>query len=177
MRRWMTVMALACAVALPLFLILRGSDTNFDGLARSGAIETAAPIKVSLQIVIDAPTEKVWAILTDVDDWPKWQPEIEDAHVAGSLAAGTDFTWTTGGTHIRSTIALVKPVRQIGWTGVAMNARAVHQWTLEPLQGNRTLVKTDESMSGLLLTFFYSSDKLRAADQAWLDFLKLQAEK
>jgi hypothetical protein len=173
----MTVMALTCAAALPFILILRGGGTDLDRLARNGTIETDAPIRASLQIVIDAPIEKVWSILTDVNDWPAWQPEIKAAHLAGSLAAGTGFTWTTGGVQIKSTIALVRPVRQIAWTGSSLNAHAVHQWRLEPLAGNRTLVKTDESMSGFLLTSFYSSAELGAADQAWLNYLKVEAAK
>jgi hypothetical protein len=39
------------------------------------------------------------------------------------------------------------------------------------------MVQTEESMSGFLLTLFYSSKELQAIDQTWLDRLKLEAER
>jgi len=177
MRRWLAVMLLTCATALWLIVTFHSRVNDLETLARAGAIESGAPIKASVEIVIQAPAEKVWSVLTAVNNWPKWQSDIKEAEMIGPLESGTAFTWRSGGTRIRSKIALVEPNKEIAWTGTALNATAVHVWKLEQLPGNKTLVKTEESMSGFLLTLFYSSQELQTIDQTWLDRLKREAER
>jgi uncharacterized membrane protein len=177
MRRWLTVMLLTCAAALMLIVTFHSRVNDLDALARAGAIESDAPIKASAEIVIQAPAEKVWGILTAVNDWPKWQSDVKEAEMIGPLESGTAFTWRSGGTRIHSKIALVTPSKEIAWTGTALNATAIHVWKLDQLPGNKTLVKTEESMSGFMLTLFYSSKELQTVDQSWLERLKLEAER
>jgi hypothetical protein len=177
MRRWLTVMIVTCAAALLLIRMLHGAGDDLQSLARNGAIQSDAPIKAFAEIVIQAPVEKVWGLLTGVSQWPKWQTAIKTAHIDGPVASGTTFTWSTGGVRIHSKLALVIPREQIAWTGSALNANAVHVWKLEQLSGGRTRVTTNESMSGLLLTLLYSSSELQASDQFWLDRLKQEAER
>jgi hypothetical protein len=160
-----------------LIVTFHSRVNDLESLARAGQIESDAPIKASAKIVIQAPAEKVWSILTAVNNWPKWQTDIKEAEMTGPLKSGTAFTWSSGGTRIQSKIALVDPYKEIAWTGTALNATAVHIWKLERLPGNKTLVQTDESMSGFLLTFIYSSKELQTINQTWLDRLKLEAER
>jgi len=170
-------MLLTCVTVLLLIVIFHSRVNDLESLARAGAIESDAPIKASVEIVIQAPAEKVWSILTAVNNWPKWQPDIKEAEMIGPLESGTKFTWTTGGTRIQSKIALVDPYKEIAWTGKALNATAVHVWKLERLPGNKTMVQTEESMSGFVPTLFYSSKELQTIDQTWLDRLKREAER
>ena len=159
-----------------LILLFLGARISDDELARTGKIRENAPVKASLEITIHAPVEKVWLLLTDVTNWPKWQSDISVTRIAGPLEGGTAFSWTTGGTRIESRIALVQPYEQFAWTGRAHTAKAIHVWKLQRLSDDQTLVKTEESMDGFLLTIFYSSKKLEESDQRWLDRLKLAAE-
>lgn len=112
------------------------------------------------EVVIRAPIVKVWQILTMIDEWPKWQSTVSAAHISGSLEPGATFTWTNGGTDIRSRIALVQCPETIGWTGTAYKAHAIHIWSLRTLPDGNTLVRSAESINGLLLTLFYSSKGL-----------------
>jgi uncharacterized protein YndB with AHSA1/START domain len=159
-----------------LAFIFLGASISDDELARSGKIREDAPVKASLEITIHAPIEKVWLLLTDVRGWPKWQTDISTAEMPGPLQAGTTFSWTTGGTHIKSRLALVEPYDQFAWTGTAFGATAIHVWKLSRLADGHTIVRTDESMHGFLLSLFYSSKKLEETDKRWLDLLKLAAE-
>jgi len=161
---------------LILTLLFLEASVSDNELARSGKIRENAPVKASLEITIHAPVEKVWLLLTDVANWPKWQPDISVTKIAGPLEAGTAFSWTTGGTRINSRIVLVQPYEQFAWTGKAYMAKAVHVWKLQRVSDDQTLVRTEESMDGFLLTLFYSSKKLEETDQRWLDQLKLAAE-
>ena len=163
-------------LSIVLVLLSLGGSVSDDELARSGKIRENAAVRTTLQITIHAPVEKVWTLLTDVTNWPKWQPDISETRIAGPLESGTGFSWTIGGTHIKSRIALVQAGEQFAWTGTAYWARAIHVWKLQRLPGDQTRVSTSESMDGFLLTLFYSSKKLEQADQRWLDRLKLAAE-
>src|SRR5208283_5485982 len=73
------------SILLLLFLWAGISD---DELARNGKIREDAPVKASVQIVIHAPVEKVWSLLTDIAGWPKWQSDISTAEITGPLQAG-----------------------------------------------------------------------------------------
>jgi len=166
-------------LAIILFLIIGAStaDDRLGQLARSGTIQEDAPVKASLGITINASPERIWVLLTDVKNWPAWQRDITRTEISGPLQSGTDFSWTTGGTKIQSRIALVQTGEQFAWTGKAFGAKAIHLWKLQRLPGDHTLVKTDESMDGFLLSLFYSSKKLLESDQRWLDDLKRAAER
>jgi uncharacterized protein YndB with AHSA1/START domain len=161
---------------LILILLFLGAGISDDELARSGEIRENVPIRASLEGTIHAPVEKVWLLLTDVTNWPKWQPDISVTKMAGPLEDGTAFSWTTGGTRIESRVALVQPYERFAWTGRAHWVKAIHVWKLQRVSDDQTLVRTEESMDGFLLTIFYSSKKLAETDQRWLDRLKLAAE-
>lgn len=175
--RWLIVILLLFATVIFVMIAMLPSQSHLDQLARSGAIEESAPVKAHVAITINAPAEKVWGLLADLKDWPKWQPDISDVELAGPVQSGSSFSWNTGGSEIHSKIAVVQPQERLVWTGTAYGAKAIHAWTLERLPGGRTLVKTDESMDGFLLSLFYSSGKLKEGDQRWLDDLKLAAER
>jgi uncharacterized membrane protein len=67
-----------------------------DKLASEGSIEEAAPVKAEAEIIIAAPQAKVWKLLTDVKDWPKWQPDIADTSIQRDPAVDTTFAWSGG---------------------------------------------------------------------------------
>lgn len=96
-------------ITVLLILVISPSDDHLDQLARSGNIQENAPVKASLEITVNAPPERVWALLTDVKSWPRWQRDISKSGISGPLQSGTSFSWTAG-TDIRSRIALVQPL-------------------------------------------------------------------
>jgi len=144
-------------------------------LAAAGSIQEDAPVKTHLQIEIDAPLPKVWSLLIDAGSWPKWQRGIASVTVTGPLLKGTHFSWRTGGTNIHSQIQLYEPERRLGWTGTALNVKAVHIWELEEESPERTLVIMKESMDGPWLAKIYPAEKLTEADRSWLAALKQAA--
>ena len=173
-------MPLTVALAVLLLLLSptmpsQGQD-RLAALAANGQIQENAPVKATSEMVIRAPIAKVWQILTAIDEWPKWQSTVSAAHLSGRLEPGTTFTWTNGGAEIKSRLALVQRPETIGWTGTAYKAHAIHIWSLRTLPDGNTLVRSTESMDGLLLTLFYSSKDLEKSHQIWLQALKHKAE-
>jgi uncharacterized protein YndB with AHSA1/START domain len=140
-------------------------------------INTNAPLVAEHRIVIAAPRPAVWALLTDIADWPRWHSAITRAELDGPLAPASSFRWTSGGMAIVSTLQLVEHERRLGWTGKALGTTTEHIWTLEE-HPEGTLVTTAESMSGWLIypvkliTPGFLSDAL----QTWLAALRRAAE-
>lgn len=163
----------ACAV----LVMAQGRRTRGDELASKGQIDDKAAVQASTEMLIAAPDDKVWRLLSNIDGWPKWQSTISFARTTGPLKPGTEFTWTTGGTKIKSRLALVVPNTDLSWTGSARGAKAIHVWHLKAVEGGGTLVTTKESMSGFLLGMFYSSKDLAKSQKEWLEALKGAAEK
>ena len=110
-------------------------------------IDTNAPLSAAKEIHVKAPIENVWALLTDIERWMDWQPDITSAKLEGPLAVGSVFRWKAKGLSIVSTIHTVIPQHTIGWTGVSPGMFAIHNWTLETTE-NGTLVVTRESLTG-----------------------------
>jgi uncharacterized membrane protein len=140
-------------------------------------INAAAPVITRDEIVIDAPSETIWAIQTDVPGWPAWQPDVDGAEADGPLAAGSVFRWQTAGLDITSTVAEVEPPRRIVWGGPAQGIVAVHAWTFTE-RDDGVLVHTEESWEGepVIAQTEALQAALDASLRAWLENLKRTAE-
>lgn len=116
-------------------------------------INENAPARTKNQIEISAPIEIVWKILTNIDDWPKWQKSVSEAVMMGSVEEGTKFNWKAGGLSFKSCIHTSKPNKEFGWTGVTFGASAIHNWKFAE-KGNKTIVNVEESLQGVFPKFF-----------------------
>jgi len=110
-------------------------------------IDHNAPLRAKKEIQVAAPREQVWSLLTDIDRWPEWQPNVSSAKLEGDLAVGTTFRWKANELGIKSTIQELEHGRNIGWTGTSLGMKAIHLWTLKT-HGNGTRIITEESLSG-----------------------------
>jgi carbon monoxide dehydrogenase subunit G len=112
-------------------------------------IDAAAPVWSAREIEIDAPVEVVWKLLTQVSDWPSWNPDVKSVEVNGPVGEGMTFRWKAGPSTISSTIRYLDRLRGIAWTGKTMGIDAIHVWRLEP-RGEGTFVRTEESYGGFV---------------------------
>jgi len=142
------------------------------------SINNNAPVKCSKTIIINASSEKVWAVMTNIDNWASWQTDISKSKLNGELQPETTFDWVSGGVKIRSTLHTVEPFKNFGWTGKAFGMFAIHNWTLRETNGE-TMVSVDESMEGFFAKLFKKSfnRNLEKGMQKWLDLLKQECEK
>jgi uncharacterized protein YndB with AHSA1/START domain len=142
------------------------------------AIDETAPVVGSSEIEIAATPEVAWDVLTAIEEWPSWNPEVKSASMEGGLGEGTEFRWKAGPGTITSRIEDVERPRRIVWTGKTFGIKAVHVHTLEARNGG-TFVRTEESYDGLAARLFRSrlQKTLDEALQSGLEHLKAEAER
>ena len=140
-------------------------------------VNANAPVYQANEILIHTSPDRVWAVLTAIDQWPDWQTKITKATLESPVTAGARFQWTVNGARIQSILHTVEAHRAFGWSGTTFGGSAIHNWTLENKNG-QTLVKVEESMAGWLVRLFKKKmNRDLAADMRyWLEQLKTQSE-
>lgn len=116
-------------------------------------INDDAPVVERQEVFINASPDRVWEVLTDIDNWPEWQSSVTKAQLKESLSEGSIFKWKAGGVKFTSRLHTVKVASEVGWTGKTFGASAVHNWYFYP-QDSGTLVKVEESLQGILPSLF-----------------------
>jgi uncharacterized protein YndB with AHSA1/START domain len=137
-----------------------------------------APAVSSAEIEVAADPELVWDVLTAIEDWPSWNPEVKWASIEGELTAGSRFQWKAGPSTITSTLHQVERPRLIAWTGKTLGLKAIHVYRLEA-RGAGTFVTSAESWQGPVARVFRRRMQLtldRATDDG-LRRLKGEAER
>ncbi|MFC4507132.1 MULTISPECIES: SRPBCC family protein [Streptomyces] len=151
--------------------------TLHERYAKHGVVDASAPVVAACEITVDAPPSVVWEVLAGMAEWPSWVPGVRSADLdGGELAPDLPFRWVLNGMRVRSRLAVVRPHSELSWTGLLAGTRGVHRFLLEPVRGEATLVRSEESIGGPLAGLLYSSDKLKDVLTGWTDALKSQAE-
>ncbi len=137
-------------------------------------VNKKAPAFHETQILIHAPAEKVYKVLTSVNHWPVWQNDVTEAHLQGAVAPDKRFVWKASGLKIKSKIHTANPPSALGWTGRMLWIKAIHNWTLVA-EGRSTRVIVQESLEGFLAGLMQRTLTKGMAQNLYE--LKLEAEK
>ncbi|MDC6350061.1 SRPBCC family protein [Zeaxanthinibacter sp. PT1] len=141
-------------------------------------INQEAPVVQKNEITINAAPEKVWQVLTKIENWDEWNERIKKPKLQGNLQVGSIFTWKTNGSKIHSKIHSITPSKNFGWEGKTFGASAIHNWYLSPTE-NGTKVRVEESMEGWVINLMKKkmNQILRGDMCFWLEQLKQESEK
>jgi len=146
--------------------------SNTPGISRIPAARSQA------QVEIAAPPLRVWDLLSNIDQWPKWNMLVQRAALGGPLEPGSVFTWKSKGLTIISTLQEVTPYQRLAWTGRAFGTRAIHSWEIDATD-HGSVLRTAESFDGWLPRLMPKTMQ-RTLDEtlpAWLKAIKLEAER
>jgi uncharacterized membrane protein len=99
-------------------------------------------------IQINAPVDRVYSLIANITDWPKWFEGVTEVHMNGKAEEGKTFTWKAQGYKMKSKIHTVHVNCTIGWTGKMWWIKAVHNWYFESLPNGTTKVIVKESFGG-----------------------------
>ncbi len=136
---------------------------------------------MSATILIDAPPEAVWAVLTDLSRYPEWNPLFREA--SGQVAAGNRIKLRS--VHpangrlmtVKPKITVADPGAELRWVSSLPGIiSGEHRFALAPADGG-TRLEQSETFRGLLTafpgkTFANAEASFRALNEA----LKKRAE-
>ena len=139
---------------------------------------------VATQIDINAPPERVWAVLTNFEQHPRWNPFIR--HISGVVEEGARLHVTLGppdgkAMTFKPVVTRAEPAQALAWLGTLL-ARWVfageHTFLLEPLLDGGTRFHHGEKFTGLLVPFLRKSldTDTRHGFEAMNAALKVEAE-
>jgi hypothetical protein len=136
---------------------------------------------VSATIQIDAPADAVWAVLTDLDRYPEWNPLFREA--SGQVAAGNRITLRTvlpaNGRlmTVKPMISIAEPGAELRWAaGLPGLIGGEHSFVLTPADGGTRLMQS-ETFRGLLVGFAGKNlARFEASYRALNEALKKRAE-
>jgi hypothetical protein len=136
------------------------------------------------EIDIEAPPEQVWAILTDLDAWPEWNPFITSSE--GTVAVGEKLAnrmEPPGGKAItfKPTVTVVEPATTFEWLGRLVLPGVFdgrHRFELEGTESGGTHLVHSEQLNGVLVRFMRKSldNQTVAGFEAMNAALKTRAE-
>jgi carbon monoxide dehydrogenase subunit G len=106
-------------------------------------------------IDIDAPAERVWALVDRLEEWPQWMPSIKKIEriSQGPLTAGSQLSVTAkvSGLTVRLLMTITEFVRErnVVLEGKALGTKLARFYTLEPVNG-KTKLTIGGDVSGAL---------------------------
>jgi hypothetical protein len=119
----------------------------------------ARPYTLQASIQIAATPQQVWAVLTDLDAYHRWNPFITSS--SGPLRVGATLTNrmhdATGDTTFTPAVQVVEPGRELRWLGRVGPGGLFdgqHTFTIKRLGPGRVLFTQREDFTGLLIPFF-----------------------
>ena len=106
-------------------------------------------------IDINAPAEKVWALVDKLEEWPQWMPSIKKIErlSKGPLTVGSQLSVTAEVSGLTVTLLMTitefVPQRSVVLEGKALGTKLTRFYTLEPVNG-KTKVTIGGDVSGAL---------------------------
>ena len=118
--------------------------------------EEIVPQQLHSDIVIDASPARVWAILSEFDAYPEWNPFIR--RIVGRMSVGSRLEANLQppggrGMTIRPTVLAAEPEREFRWIGSLVIPGIFdgeHIFRIEPIGPDRVRFVQEERFSGAL---------------------------
>lgn len=109
------------------------------------------------EIEIDAPPERVWAVVSDFAAYPEWNPFIR--RIVGELREGARLEVRieppgARATTFKPTVRAAEANRELRWLGRLLLPGVIdgeHSLRIEPLDGGRSRFIQSERFTGLLV--------------------------
>ncbi|KQX50164.1 hypothetical protein ASE09_16930 [Streptomyces sp. Root66D1] len=121
------------------------------------------PVRLSASIEIEASSEEVWQVLTDLPAYPRWNPFITSTEVTskgGRLEEGATLRNvmhdSSGDTVFTPELLTVEPGRELRWLGKmgpGWIADGEHRFVIEEIGDHRVRLTQSERFTGVAVPF------------------------
>jgi uncharacterized protein YndB with AHSA1/START domain len=149
---------------------------RLNALAKEAKINENASIRDQHSIIINAPIDKVFTILKNVEEWPSWNPEITKAKASGPITEGSTFEWTHNQQKLTAEVQLFEEPTTLTWTGKTKWVKDIFVWQLDKDE-NQTIVTVGASLQGAFVILVKNHQRVYNELLRWLECLKKAAEK
>lgn len=140
---------------------------------------------ISTEVIIEASPSRVWAVLTDSDAYPRWNPFIRSMN--GRLQEGETISIEVtppgrSSMRFRPLVLVAKPEKELRWLGslgIPGLFDGEHAFQLTQLALHQTLFRQSERFRGLLVPLIMRGRIAEATRKGFIamnDALKQHAE-
>ncbi len=151
-------------------------DTLYKEYAQKGRIDEKAAITASGEIFINAPVEKVWQVLVNLADWPRFDPTFSDVKLESTASVGAKASFKLKGFPIQGTFTVVNPNQELTWVGTSLWTKAIDRHVLQAMPDGTIRLYLEESLTGFFVPLMFSSTRLHRQHQTWLEAIKVAIE-
>jgi demethylmenaquinone methyltransferase / 2-methoxy-6-polyprenyl-1,4-benzoquinol methylase len=127
---------------------------------------------IAAEVVVDAPPERIWSVLTDFAAYPEWNPFMFS--VEGAPEAGAHLRITMqrrGGMVLRfgARVSVSDPPRELAWRGEGLKGhllglvRGERRVVIDPIANDRSRLSMCTTFSGLLTPLMGWVERYREA--------------
>ena len=148
---------------------------NTISLAQDGKINENASIKDQHSIIINAPIEKVWSIITNISEWESWNGDVKNVKINEEPKVGTPFKWKIGRLSTSSQIQSLDKPTTFSFTGKSSFVKRIHVWSLET-DDEQTIATLATSLQGVFTVWVENHRSVYNELLNWLESLKQIAE-
>ncbi len=131
---------------------------TYEPNGQASKTRTTFRMECGVAIRIDAPPEKVWSLLTNLADFPKWNSTVES--IEGKIEDGAKLAIkvpSAPGRTFSPRVSAIEPNRSMVWSdGFAPMFRGVRTFSLTPTGGG-TEFRMVEVFSGAMLPMIAGS--------------------
>ena len=141
------------------------------------------PILVTNELFMNAPAERVFALIADAEKWPKFYFNASNVKITtpgeAKLSKGTKFTWKTFGFNLKSEVIEFVPNERIGWVGHGFGMTGYHAFAIKKIDATHCYVLTEETQSGMVARIgkIIYPTRMEKYHQIWLEDLEKEAKK
>jgi carbon monoxide dehydrogenase subunit G len=112
-------------------------------------------MKFSASVEINAMPEKAWALLNNVEEWPKWIPSLKKIEkvTGGPLGVGSRVLVVAKSLITVNLLMIITefvPGRRVVMEGKVLGVKMTRYYTLEPVGQDRAKLTAGGEVSGLL---------------------------
>ena len=109
------------------------------------------------EIEIQATPDKVWQVLTSLDQYPEWNPFIHHAIGKAKVGEKVDITVKSGGKEmtLHCTVVKVEPNKELCWkyhVALPILFSGEHSFIIKQLESNKVCFIDREIFNGLLVS-------------------------
>lgn len=135
--------------------------------------------RIEAEVEIEAPAERVWALLTDFAAYPRWNPfmpEVHGAALPGATLRARFEAPRAPRLRVRLRVTKVEPPRELRWIGTHLLVRGERVITITRVGDGRVRFAQRTDFSGPLAPLLRFLDRYERAMAAMNEALKARAE-